>query len=106
MAGSIDELRVLAEKLETKDGGPKATKLSHKIRGAIPRFEAGEEVSLIFVPFSLLGMSLGHAAGLYSDINDRHRNANGENTGKIARNSSSDQSLDSHSTKVAHGERR
>ncbi|CAM1505578.1 Fc.00g112150.m01.CDS01 [Cosmosporella sp. VM-42] len=43
VAGSIDELKALAEKLETKDGGPKATKLSHKIWGAIPRFEAGED---------------------------------------------------------------
>ncbi|KAL7821555.1 hypothetical protein V8C44DRAFT_12778 [Trichoderma aethiopicum] len=43
VAGSIDELKALAEKLETKDGGPKAKKLSHKILQAIPRFEAGEE---------------------------------------------------------------
>ena len=45
VAGSIDELKALAEKLETKDGGPKATKLSHKMLSAVPRFEAGEEVS-------------------------------------------------------------
>ncbi|KAF7546637.1 hypothetical protein G7046_g9245 [Stylonectria norvegica] len=43
VAGSIDELRTLAEKLETKDGGPKAKKLSNKMMLAIPRFEAGEE---------------------------------------------------------------
>lgn len=44
-AGSIDELKALAEKLEVKDGGPKARKLSHKMWQAIPRFEAGEDVS-------------------------------------------------------------
>ncbi|KAK1245238.1 hypothetical protein MKX08_004867 [Trichoderma sp. CBMAI-0020] len=43
VAGTIEELRALAEKLETKDGGPKAKKLSQKILQAIPRFEAGDE---------------------------------------------------------------
>jgi hypothetical protein len=44
VAGSIDELKALAEKLETKDGGPKAKKFAAKILMALPRFEAGEEV--------------------------------------------------------------
>ncbi|PHH63229.1 hypothetical protein CDD81_6181 [Ophiocordyceps australis] len=43
VASDIDQLKALAAKLETKDGGPKAKKLSHKILQAIPRFEAGEE---------------------------------------------------------------
>ncbi|KKP05232.1 hypothetical protein THAR02_02684 [Trichoderma harzianum] len=43
VAGSIEELKALADKLETKDGGPKARKLSQKILQAIPRFEAGDE---------------------------------------------------------------
>ncbi|RFU80332.1 hypothetical protein TARUN_1880 [Trichoderma arundinaceum] len=43
VAGSIEELKALAEKLETKDGGPKAKKLSQKILQAVPRFEAGDE---------------------------------------------------------------
>ncbi|KAF4996102.1 hypothetical protein FGRMN_4695 [Fusarium graminum] len=43
VAGTIDELKDLAEKLEIKDGGPKATKLAQKMFTAIPRFEAGEE---------------------------------------------------------------
>jgi hypothetical protein len=43
VAGSIDELRALSTKLETNDGGPKAKKLSQRILGAIPRFEAGDE---------------------------------------------------------------
>ncbi|KAH8175870.1 hypothetical protein LIA77_04288 [Sarocladium implicatum] len=43
VAGSIEEIKALAEKLDTKDGGPKARKLSHKMLQAIPRFEAGDE---------------------------------------------------------------
>ncbi|KAJ6446360.1 hypothetical protein O9K51_01133 [Purpureocillium lavendulum] len=43
VAGSIEELKSLADKLDTKDGGPKARKLSHKILQAVPRFEAGED---------------------------------------------------------------
>ncbi|KAH8895049.1 hypothetical protein GQ53DRAFT_744483 [Thozetella sp. PMI_491] len=43
VAGTIDELRVLAEKLETQDGGPKARTLAKKIHNSIPRFEATEE---------------------------------------------------------------
>ncbi|KAI1376771.1 hypothetical protein F4677DRAFT_73410 [Hypoxylon crocopeplum] len=43
VAGSIDELKVLADKLQNGDGGPKAKKLAHKMVGAIPRFEATEE---------------------------------------------------------------
>lgn len=45
VAGSIEELNALAEKLATKDGGPKARILAQKMLGAIPRFEAGEEAS-------------------------------------------------------------
>ncbi|KAL7946175.1 hypothetical protein V8C42DRAFT_319767 [Trichoderma barbatum] len=43
VAGTIEELKALADKLETKDGGPKAKKLSQKILQAVPRFEAGDE---------------------------------------------------------------
>lgn len=45
VAGSIDEIKALADKLDLKDGGPKARKLSHMMLQAIPRFEAGDEVS-------------------------------------------------------------
>lgn len=45
VAGSIDELKALAERLETVDGGPKATKFAQRITLGVPRFEAGEEVS-------------------------------------------------------------
>jgi len=42
-AGSIEELKALAEKLELEDGGQKARLLSSKMLNAIPRFEATEE---------------------------------------------------------------
>ncbi|KAM0526170.1 hypothetical protein D7B24_000821 [Verticillium nonalfalfae] len=43
VAGSIEELSALAEKLQTKDGGPKAKKLAQQMLAAVPRFEATEE---------------------------------------------------------------
>ncbi|OIW33428.1 hypothetical protein CONLIGDRAFT_628320 [Coniochaeta ligniaria NRRL 30616] len=43
VAGSIDELKGLAEKLDTQDGGPKARTLAQKMLNSIPRFEATEE---------------------------------------------------------------
>lgn len=43
VAGSIDELKTLSEKLETQDGGPKAKAFSKRIMNSIPRFEATEE---------------------------------------------------------------
>ncbi|KAK0710966.1 hypothetical protein B0H67DRAFT_492836 [Lasiosphaeris hirsuta] len=43
VAGSIDELKVLGEKLEATDGGPKARALAKKITASISRFEATEE---------------------------------------------------------------
>jgi hypothetical protein len=46
VASDIDELKALAEKLQ-EDGGQKARLLSSKIKAAIPRFEATEEVCLV-----------------------------------------------------------
>ncbi|KAB5558186.1 hypothetical protein GE09DRAFT_1221315 [Coniochaeta sp. 2T2.1] len=43
VASTIDELKALAEKLSTEDGGPKARNLSQKMLASIPRFEATEE---------------------------------------------------------------
>ncbi|KAI1274817.1 hypothetical protein F5Y07DRAFT_207234 [Xylaria sp. FL0933] len=43
VAGSIDELNALCDKLLTVDGGPRARKLAQKMQAAIPRFEATEE---------------------------------------------------------------
>ncbi|KAK4155905.1 hypothetical protein C8A00DRAFT_13090 [Chaetomidium leptoderma] len=43
VAGSIDELRGLTEKLETQDGGPKAKVFAKRIVASIPRFEQTEE---------------------------------------------------------------
>jgi hypothetical protein len=44
VAGSIDELRVIAEKL-AGDGSQAGRRLSERITNALPRFEATEEVS-------------------------------------------------------------
>lgn len=44
IAGSIDELRQVATKLED-EGSQAARKLRDSIQAAIPRFEAGEDVS-------------------------------------------------------------
>ncbi|KAK3380027.1 hypothetical protein B0T24DRAFT_547369 [Lasiosphaeria ovina] len=43
VAGSMDDLKALSEKLEKVDGGPKARALARKITEEIPRFEATEE---------------------------------------------------------------
>ena len=45
VAGSIDELRALATKLNDEDGHRDAKALSIRITNAIPMFEATEEVS-------------------------------------------------------------
>lgn len=42
-AGTIDEAKALAEKLEKEDGSQKARKLAIKITNAVPMFEATEE---------------------------------------------------------------
>ncbi|KAG5930385.1 hypothetical protein E4U42_001631 [Claviceps africana] len=43
VAGSIEELQALCDRLEKRDGGPKAKKLAQKMLQVIPRFVAGEE---------------------------------------------------------------
>ncbi|KAI1460594.1 hypothetical protein F4805DRAFT_368980 [Annulohypoxylon moriforme] len=43
VAGDIEELKALADKLQNSDAGPKAKKLAHKMLAAVPRFEATEE---------------------------------------------------------------
>ncbi|KAH9884550.1 hypothetical protein F4778DRAFT_762587 [Xylariomycetidae sp. FL2044] len=43
VAGNIEELNALADKLLIKDGGPKARKLAQQMLAAVPRFEATEE---------------------------------------------------------------
>lgn len=44
VAGSIEEIRALAQKLEEEDGTRDAKLLADKMRNAIPRFEATETV--------------------------------------------------------------
>lgn len=48
VAGEIEELQLLADKLDKEDGGQKARVLSGKMLAAIPRFEATEEVCYCF----------------------------------------------------------
>lgn len=43
VAGSIEEVNIVANRLD-EDGTPHARTLRDRIRAAIPRFEAGEEV--------------------------------------------------------------
>ncbi|KAK4135417.1 hypothetical protein BT67DRAFT_275662 [Trichocladium antarcticum] len=43
VAGSIDDLRALSEKLEKQDRGPKAKTFAKRILNSVPRFEATEE---------------------------------------------------------------
>lgn len=94
VAGSIDELKALAEKLNTEDGGPKARTLAQKMLNSIPRFEATEEVRIMRRGTVPLQPSPGYA-------NPRRRNGAAENTVRCARSSSSDQSPVSRCTKVA-----
>lgn len=47
VAGNIEELKALAEKLATEDGTKHAKILSNKMIAAIPRFEGTEEVSFL-----------------------------------------------------------
>lgn len=105
MAGTIDELKALAEKLEIKDGGPKATKLAQKMFTAVPRFEAGEEVSFLSIAYfgyqyyfwrtQLLCILLTH-----------NRNASAVIIANSVKNSSSDPSLAFRFTKAALGARK
>ncbi|QIW98534.1 hypothetical protein AMS68_004052 [Peltaster fructicola] len=46
MAGDIEEVKVLAEKLDKDDGSQAARTLAQRMLAAIPRFEATEEVSM------------------------------------------------------------
>lgn len=47
VAGSIDELRVLAAKLQDDDGSREAKALGERMLHAVPRFEATEEVIML-----------------------------------------------------------
>lgn len=51
VAGDIEELKLLADKLSKDDGGQKARLLAGKMRNAIPRFEATEEVRSLETPY-------------------------------------------------------
>lgn len=108
VAGSIEELKALAEKLETKDGGPKAKKLSQKMLQVIPRFEAGEEVRALpkqhpdyrHYYHTHYGVAMGKFEIVWA--NGRHRNENAVNIAKCERSSSNGQNQDSLCTKAVH----
>lgn len=60
VGGSIDELKDLARKLKEEDGSQAATRLGERILGAVPRFEASDEVietELFFCDFVKLIMT-------------------------------------------------
>ena len=91
MAGNIDEIRVLAEKLEKEDGSQAARTLSVRMTQAITRFEAGEEVRF------------GNKRHCLAEIrtNMSTRNAADVNTAKLAEQHSHAPSPDSQCTKAA-----
>jgi hypothetical protein len=91
VASDIDELKQLAHKLETEDRGQKARLLSGKMLGAIPRFEATEEVCL-------------NPSDYLLQTNVIFRNGNVASTDKPASSSSSVLNLISHCMKAEHGE--
>lgn len=49
VAGSIDEVKALAEKLEKEDRSQAARRLATRMLNAVPMFEATEEVSLVLI---------------------------------------------------------
>lgn len=90
VAGDIDELKALAEKLNTEDGGQKARTLSTKILTAIPRFEATEEVCP------------GRLSPLILITDPTFRNESAVNTDRSVSSNSSARSQTTLCTKVAH----
>lgn len=89
VAGSIPELKVIADKLD-EEKNIHSKKLSEKIRNSIPRFEGSEEVSL--------GRPLGK---LTTCAHHKNRNANAATTGLLEKHNSLAPSLASPSTKAA-----
>lgn len=78
VAGSLEELAALSNKLETKDGGPKARKFSQKILAAMPRFEAGEDVRSQMKGAPKMGhvkLTCGHRNESVANIASSRRNA-------------------------------
>jgi hypothetical protein len=91
VAGTIEELQILAEKLNTEDGGPKARQLASKMLNSIPRFEATEEVRT----------TCATCNSTRDKLTCPCRNVAAGNTARCARSSSSALSLGSRCTKVA-----
>jgi hypothetical protein len=90
VASDIDELKLLAEKLEKEDGGQKARVLSAKMLAAVPRFEATEEVCSC------------RPGALIPSLTPKSRNESVVNIGKPASNSLNALSRISHYMKAVH----
>jgi hypothetical protein len=96
VAGDIDELKALAEKLSKMDGGQKARTLSEKMMQAIPRFEATEEVSSqdTIQALGVTNTTYSVLDRFRSNFTDTAcRNESAVNTAKCVSSSSSDQNL-------------
>lgn len=93
MAGSIPELLAVADKLD-EEKSQNARKLSERIRNAIPRFEASEEVSEIILSSTYLFTT-------YLQRENKKRNENAAITDSRAKPHSPDQNQASHYTKDA-----
>lgn len=88
VAGSLDELRAVADDLRINDGTQLANRLADRMELAIPRLEASEEVSR----FLHLGKS---------ELTTNTRNENEKSIGKVVKPPSSGPILAFPSTKVA-----
>lgn len=95
VAGSIEELNVLVDRLQTKDGRPKSRQLGQKMLQAVPRFEAGEEVSCTRSSHPSLILSISVLTQPTP-----HRSGSGESTDRCKKSASSVQSLDFRCTRV------
>lgn len=91
MAGNIEEVRALAEKLEKEDGSQAARTLSIRMMQAITRFEAGEEVYLHPRDATVVELQ---------KLITSFRNAAVANTVKLAEQHSPDRSLDFRCTRA------
>lgn len=91
VAGTIEEINSLADKLD-EENTPHARTLRDRIRAAVPRFEAGEEVSQALMPCS-------------AETNKTSRSEDGETTDWPVKLPLPDRNQDSHSMKVGRGAR-
>lgn len=92
VAGTIDEAKELAKKMEEVDGSQAARRFAGKITNAIPMFEATEEVCYLNNSYLMVNHMLTTSS----------RSGGAANTAKYGERPSLGLSLASRSTKVAH----